>query len=499
MEPVNIKSLESWIKAGLFIAFLSSLLVFLSLSRADPDLWGYMAFGRLFWQSPKFPYQDVFSYTPTLNPWVYHEWLTGVLFYPLYQALGAPGLQILKYGLGLATMGLVYLTARLRGAHSIPAALLVVIISSAASELSNPVRAQVFTFCFFALSLYVLERARLRGEWRALLLLPVVQILWCNLHGGFPAGLGLIALYAAGEFIARRPYQPFLLIFFLSLVVTLINPYGLAYWEYIVRAVTMPRPNITEWVSIFRAYQTGLTNFAMIIYLLFLVLTGLLGMWQSRWREVTASLALGATLYLGLKHIRHLIFLWILAAAYLPVCFNVNVKFFQSCPGLKRLWDIKGTKILFLVFLAILSLCNLLLFIDRNPFSLQLPEKPASQENIFSMFYPVGAVNFMKKQGLSGKILTKFEWGEYLIWELYPQSLVAFDGRYETVYPQEVEDKFAAFINALPQWRDFLKDYPPDLILLDKRIKVAELIGKEPHWRQIYEDASCVLFAADKQ
>jgi len=115
------------------------------------------------------------------------------------------------------------------------------------------------------------------------------------------------------------------------------------------------------------------------------------------------------------------------------------------------------------------------------------------------MFYPVGAVNFMKKQGLSGKILTKFEWGEYLIWELYPQSLVAFDGRYETVYPHEVEDKFAEFINALPQWRDFLKDYPPDLILLDKRIKVAELIGKEPHWRQIYEDASCVLFAADKQ
>lgn len=499
MEPANVKSLESWIKAGLFFAFLSSVLGLLSLNCADPDLWGYMAFGRLFWQSPKFPYQDVFSYTATLNPWVYHEWLTGVLFYPLYQALGAPGMQVLKYGLGLATMGLVYLTARVRGAHPLPAAIFVVIISAAASQLYNPVRAQVFTFFFFALSLYVLERARLSGEWRALLLLPVVQILWCNLHGGFLAGLGLISFYVAGEFLSRRPYRPFLLVLLFSVLATLINPYGVAYWDYIVRAVTMPRPNITEWVSVFRAYQTGLTNIAMIIYLLFLVLTGLLGMWQSRWREVTASLALTVTLGLGIKHIRHLIFLWILAAAYLPVLFNVNVKFFQSHPGLKRLWDIKRTKIVVLAFLGLLTLFNLFFFIDRNPFSLQLPEKPGSQKNLVFLFYPVGAVNFIKKQGLSGKIVTKFEWGEYLIWELYPRSLVAFDGRYETVYPWEVEEKFIEFIDAHPRWRVFLEDYPPDLILLDKRMEIVELIGKETHWRQIYEDDSCVLFAGDKK
>ena len=341
-----------------------------------------MAFGRLFWQSPQFPYQDVFSYTPTLNPWVYHEWLTGVLFYPLYQALGAPGLQVLKYGLGLATMGLVYLTARVRGAHPFAAALFVVIISTAASHGYNPVRAQVFTFFFFALSLYVLEQARLSGRWRGLLLLPVLQIPWCNLHGGFPAGLGLIALYAAGEFLARRPYRPFLLILLFSGLATLINPYGVTYWEYMVRAVTMPRPHITEWASVFRAYQTGLTNFAMIIYLLVLVFTGLLGMWQSRWREVTASLALAVTLYLGLKHIRHLIFLWILAAAYLPVCFNVNVKFLQSCPGLKKLWHLKRTKIVFLAFLAILTLVNLFFFIDEESI-----QPATSRETGFSRKY----------------------------------------------------------------------------------------------------------------
>ena len=55
------------------------------------------------------------------------------------------------------------------------------------------------------------------------------------------------------------------------------------------------------------------------------------------------------------------------------------------------------------------------------------------------------------------------------------------------------------FNDASPRWREFLEDYPPDLILLDKRMKIAELIGKEPQWRQIYADAGCVLFMADKK
>jgi len=113
------KHIDLLIEVGLFFSVISFLMLALSKGVADPDLWGYLSFGRLFWHSNKFPYQDVFAYVPTLNPWVYHEWLTGVLFYPLYQILGGPGLQILKYCLILATMGLVYLTARRRGAHPV--------------------------------------------------------------------------------------------------------------------------------------------------------------------------------------------------------------------------------------------------------------------------------------------------------------------------------------------------------------------------------------------
>ncbi len=204
---------SAWIKAGLIFAVSSSVLGFFSLTRADPDLWGYLSFGRLFWQSPKFPYQDVFSYTPTLNPWVYHEWLTGVLFYPLYQALGATRIADPQVWPGPGHHGPD--VPDCPGTRDPPCGcgLVCRIISTIVRYGYFPVRAQVFTFFLFALSLYVLERARLSGWWRGLWLLPVLQIPWCNLHGGFPAGLGLIAIYAAGEFLSRRPYRPFLLIF----------------------------------------------------------------------------------------------------------------------------------------------------------------------------------------------------------------------------------------------------------------------------------------------
>ena len=89
MELQRLKPLLLSLKTAVFLFMIIATLVILGQTTADLDLWGYLAFGRLFWGQPHFPYQDVFAYVPTLHPWVYHEWLTGVLFYPLYQTLGA--------------------------------------------------------------------------------------------------------------------------------------------------------------------------------------------------------------------------------------------------------------------------------------------------------------------------------------------------------------------------------------------------------------------------
>jgi hypothetical protein len=113
--------------------------------------------------------------------------------------------------------------------------------------------------------------------------------------------------------------------------------------------------------------------------------------------------------------------------------------------------------------------------------------------------YPVGAMRYLGNNHLSGKLLVYFDWGEYAIFHLYPQFRVAFDGRYETVYPPEVCRRYFDFLWARPNWKTFLEQYPPDFILWPKNRKIARILSREPAWRIVYADKFCVLFKSNSQ
>lgn len=481
-----------WLKSGIVGLLLLSLLNSLGSTTADWDLWGYLAFGRLFWESKGFPYQDIFSYVPTRNPWIYHEWLTGVIYYPIYQTLGAPALQLLKYVFGLGTTGLIYLTARKRGADPLSSVLFLWGAQLFLAIGYSPVRAQVYSYGFYALYLYMLESARLTGGYRGLWLLVPIQVLWCNLHGGFVAGLGLLALYALGEALSRRPFWPYLLILLLSSLATLINPYGLAYWSYIFQAVTMPRPEIPEWFSFYKIWKSSLPKEPIIYFLAIMFFSVSLVVW-AKWREITAGLALAVTMYLALKHIRLVVFFLLLAGAYLPLLLTAYLETMKrSYPSLKAVLQGLGWKVPSLVMtLLIVGLGYK--FIGKDPLSLKIPAYPRVEVGGVG-YYPVGAVDYIRKQHLAGKVLADFRWGEYVIWTLYPQCRVAFDGRYETVYPKAVADKYFDFLAGRANWRQFLEDYPPDLVLLDTDSRVYPLMLGEAGWRLVYGDSGCALF-----
>jgi hypothetical protein len=468
---------------------LAVLLDAMAKTRADPDLWGYLAFGRRFWETGAFPYRDVFTYVPTRPLWVYHEWLTGVLFFPLYQALGGAGLQLLKYTVGLATVAMVYLTARERGASFVSAALGLLLIQLFPVIGFSPVRAQVFTYCFFAASVYLLEEARLNQRWRGLWLLVPLQTVWCNVHGGFLSGLGLISIYGVGEALSRRPFWPFLRILLLSGLVTLANPYGLDYWRYLWFAISMPRPEIAEWASFWGAYQGGLIGPWELAYTLFLIsLAGFLAV-QARWRELSPILALGLVLGLGLKHLRHLTFFLLLVGAYIPALLT---KLTESRPvsGGAGSFRLRPALAVLVALTALLPVYNFLTKGPLNLETLKLPEAGA----IPGEYYPLGAVAYLRSQGLTGNLLTEFGWGEYLIWTLSPQCRLALDGRYETVYPPRIAANYFNFINQVGNSRQFLEAYPPDLILLAPRSKACGFITSHPGWRRVYADAGSVLF-----
>lgn len=492
MELDSLKHRLLNLKAATFLLMVIATLYYLSHTKADPDLWGYLAFGRLFWTQGRFPYLDVFAYVPTLKPWVYHEWLTGVLFYPIYRTLGDPGLQILKYVLGLATVGATYLTARRRGADPLPTVLFLFVALLGMSIGYSAVRAQVFTYFFFAVFLYLLETARLSGNRRRLWLLVPIQIVWCNLHGGFLAGLGLILLYAVGEALSRRPFRAYLGWFLLAGLATLVNPYGLNYWAYLAKAVMMPRPEITEWLSVFTAYKYGFVNGLEYCYLLVLIALTVLLAWWGRWREITSSLVLLLIIYLAVRHIRHQVFFSLAFGAFMPLPLTAYFCELKTRPKLMAWVHLLGKKIPTAAVIILIGLFAFR-FVSQDPFTLKVPPEPGLEAKT-EIYYPLGAINYLQQRHLSGKLLVYFNWGEYCLWKLYPQCHVAIDGRYETVYPPSLNQEYFDFLDARKNWRDFLKDYPPDMILIDLRSKLYTLLSRDPQWRQVYADSGSVLF-----
>jgi len=198
------------------------------------------------------------------------------------------------------------------------------------------------------------------------------------------------------------------------------------------------------------------------------------------------------TLYLAIKHTRHIVFFLLLTGAYLPAMLTRFLEKITSDPKLiavgKRLgWKLPAVAGLVLITVfGVRTACG-------NPLSLKIPPLP-EQKKKFDIYYPVGAVEYINNHHITGNLLTEFDWGEYLIWILFPQCKVALDGRYETVYSEELANQYFDFINGGKNWREFLEKYPPEMVLIRSQGKLYTLLGADQQWRQVYMDQGCALF-----
>jgi hypothetical protein len=455
---------------------------------ADNDLWGYLSFGRAFWEDGKFLFHDIFSYTPTKTLWVYHEWLTSILFYSIIKYSGPAGLQLFRYIIIIVTVYLVYLTAIKKGSTIIATLIILVPAMLLISFGYVPVRAQIFTYLFFILTVYILEIARKDGLYSVLWWLLPIQLLWCNFHGGFVAGLGLIILYAIGEALEKRRIKPFVKIFILSSLVTLINPYGYKYWVYTLSAVLMPRPEINEWKSVITALTNNIHQVPVIIFVVWAILLLLFILFRKK-RDITDLLVIAVVAYLGFKSIRHGILFGLVFGACFPVVIS-------------EYWlNWKTKKIFFTRWSGTPQVCLaavfILIYLFINP-TIKLNAVPTYSILVPSSRYPTGAVDWIKKNNISGNILPHFDWGEYLIWTCYPSCRVAMDGRYETVYEEYVYKDYFDFLMGREGWQTFLNKYPHNIVLIKRYSKTHSLMLKELLWEEKYSDQTSILFMRKK-
>lgn len=511
------------------VAFWVASALALSLNVADPDLWGHVRYGQDVLRDGYLHRTATYTYTAADHPWINHENLAELAYAVVYEWFDDEGLQVFKCLLGLAILGGMAWVARRNAVGPMTTAAFLLLVANNLTAFF-PVRPQVLSFAYCATMLVLLELAFtgwslwLRDvsnavddeqedlcTWRFRQLawlagLVPLYILWTNTHGGFVAGLLIAGTYLTGRIIEAMWYrgrQATIVCLTIAAVVgataaiTLLNPYGIELHAWLLKSLGTPRPEITEW----RAPRPGDLVFWPLIALL-ATTAGSLALSPRRrdWVQI-AILALVA--WQALIHMRHIAFLALLCGFWLPPHLQAVLR--RGKPHAHRLPVLRlGTWSRWSIAAALATS----IVLQGNALYGRLSALPVHRSA-----YPVDAFQWMTFKHINGKLVAPFNWAQYAIAALSPETTVALDGRFRTCYPQTIVDMNFDFLlgeNGGVRHRDpasgpmdptaILEFGKPDLVLVDRQYKNAvetmseEAAKADPQWTLIYQDGLAQLW-----
>lgn len=455
-----------------------SLAIFLAYHNlADGDLWSRLIQGSSIWYTGKLMTKDIFSFTPTLAQYIDHEWASGLIFFSLLKLFGPASLLFFKIFTALGALILALAAGRILKASF--QALLTVAVFSAWAVFPGfvpVVRCHTITYLFFGAFLFLLELIRSGRRWPSLMLV-IMSALWANLHAGFAIGLVAIALYAFSDILSGRRRILMISTLAAAILVTLINPYGIKLWAYLMTVVTHIPGNVNEWLPM---PLTGFDSFlgfrALFAFAVISVAVG--------WRRINNSkeylpglLMLALTAYMTFRSRRHAPFFGIACAAFLGTYIDAAFRLKERVNYLL----IAGIGYLLIAFLGIM------IILPKTPFMILSPVG----------FYPVREADILAYSKAKGNLLVPLRWGNYAIWRLYPDIKVSISGRFDTIYPEEtrrMNNDF--FFKEGDGWDRILKRYDVDYIMIE--CTNTHLVSKdltERGYEPVWTDAGSALFA----
>ena len=306
MEPPLQSDSRTARERGLRLALVAVLVLYAFLAAlrtvGDFDAGWQMAVGRYVVEHRAIPATDVLSYTAQGQSWIYPPF-AGVLLYLVFAKLGWAGLSWVCALVAALVVGMV--TRRADLATAVIAANAIKIIADRATP-----RGDLFTLLLFPLFLLTLLRAR-DDEQAPLWPLPLMMLLWVNLHPGFVLGLALLAWFVLAEAVDRRWARlytrwPWLVA---CLVSTLVNPWGPKIYLALARqqaAMKLHAAFIGEWSPTPISWESILASTGpMQSVLKVMVCIGLLGIVLAlRRRAFMEALLLAVAVYGSLEYIR---------------------------------------------------------------------------------------------------------------------------------------------------------------------------------------------------
>lgn len=459
------------------VALWCVLLAAVTRTNTDPDLWGNVRFGLDILRDGAVPHTDAYSFT-TDRAWVNHEWLSEVLIGQAFRAGGDVGLILLKLAAVAAIVLLLWLTLRRERIYSAivrDTAVAVAIVLT--FDQTRYVRPQLFSLVAFGILLTCLTRAR-RGGPHWLLLLPPLFALWASLHGGWLVGGGIFALWTAATAVAgnRRHALWCTVIGGASIAATLLNPYGVELWTFLRDTVGLQRADIIEWQPVYvLGWQSGLPW----------IMTAIVAM---------AGIALADRDERGVERVACLIALAALSAmvARVQAFFALGTLFlvgpaalraFQAARANQVTPAVRASSRMMTAFASAIAVAALIVT-TANFTHLRIDPRWTPE---------AGGVSFLNAQPAGRRVLLWFDWGGYALWHLSPRMRISMDGRRETVYSSELQDRHLRFYFDAPGGSSLPADLAADYVWIPRTLPAVHRLDADG-WRRLYEGEQSVIF-----
>ncbi len=384
------------------------------------DLFWQLRTGAHMLETGSFLTRDTFSLASDALRYE-HCWLHDVIFYLIWKLGGYEAISLARGGLILLTAILILLTARLRSSL-FPYVYLLSFPVILFTYIGWAERPQLWTFLALAFFLYVFERFRKCGGLVIYALVPAM-LLWSNLHAGAALGLLILLAFVVGQLVdlalKRISVQAASLRHLFVASIGVLLAASATYQPGIIYQIFAGSFGLGKDSGVLaQAYNVDweLTNFTNHLeFYVVLVVTVFLVLFQVKKISLYELFLLGGLALMGLKLGRHTHLFMFVAAALAPLYWvrfqDVLVAKFPVLIGWKR------------IGLCLALLCSLTsgiyLYSLNGFFRIGLKE----------WRYPLGGVTFLQEQKLPGNLYNSYPWGGYLMWALYPEYKVFWDGR----------------------------------------------------------------------
>jgi hypothetical protein len=493
--------------ADLIFCALLGALVFTPLSvrlLGDAGIGWHIRTGQQILASHAIPRVDSFSSTMAGKPWFAWEWLYDLAVGWLESTLGLNGVVWLTAVVIAAVFAGLFRLLIARGTNFLVAVALMLLAVSA-SMIHFLARPHVLSWLFTLAWFWILdssERACFEDEEgrRRLWALPLLMLVWVNVHGGFLVGFVLWGIFLLGavwnwltakegrieellqKLAARSRVRDLAWAGSLSLVASLVNPYGWKLHSHICSYLS--NRFLMDHIDEFQSPNFhGAAQKCFLVLLLFSV--AVLAV-HGRQLRLSAALTVLFAVYAGLYASRNIpvssVLLVMVVGPLLP---SARAGFFQRMTAVEvglrgHLWPLVGV-VVTLAIAANGGRAGSTLLMDAHFSSARMP---------------VEAVNYLNIHEVQGPVLSPDYWGGYLIYRLYPMTRVVVDDRHD-LYGDEFFKSYLKMVHVERGWEEFLATHEASCVLLPRDAALANILDGTKGWKSIYADNVAIAFVRD--